>query len=181
MPPPPTYVWDCHQICSDRTTWYLCLMLPTTLKKGLWTGCSPSHERIGYISQDFVPWINSIHHGRQSNPNSNRLVWKGDQGKKNKKGKWTLDPAWFLKGYFHHLARGQRRDLILARVALGWFLRGYFMGWHKPTPSVTCRWTGQAGLIRSETQRAIASLDNKHHSSKSPQQQAKNTGGRMAP
>lgn len=34
------------------------------------------------------------------------------------------------------------------------------MGWHKPTPSVTCRGTRQAGLIRSQTQRAIASLDN---------------------
>lgn len=151
------------------------------LRKGSEQDVLQATNELGTYHKTLYLELNSIHHGRQSNPNSNRLVWKGDQGKKNKKGKWTLDPAWFLKGYFHHLARGQRRDLILARVALGWFLRGYFMGWHKPTPSVTCRWTGQAGLIRSETQRAIASLDNKHHSSKSPQQQAKNTGGRMAP
>lgn len=29
----------------------------TLLNEGLWIGCSPSHKEIGYIEQDFVPWI----------------------------------------------------------------------------------------------------------------------------
>lgn len=79
------------------------------------------------------------------------------QKAKKKKKKKSLDPAWFLKGYVH---QGDKERFNSCQGSTGWFPRGYFMGWHKPTPSVTCRWTRQAGLIRSETQRAIASLDN---------------------
>lgn len=34
-------------------------------------------------------------------------VEEGRPGREKQKAKRTLGPAWFLKGYFHHLARGQ--------------------------------------------------------------------------
>lgn len=78
---------------------------------------------------------------------------------KKQKAKRILGPALFLQGYSHH-RQGDKERFNSCQGITGGFPRGYFMGWHKPTPSVTCRWTCQAGLIRSETQRAIASLDN---------------------
>lgn len=81
----------------------------TTLSKELWIGCSPTHKEIGYTyNKTLYLKLNFIHHGWQSNPNpTTATVWGGRPGREKQKAKRTLDPAWFLKGYFHHLARGQ--------------------------------------------------------------------------
>lgn len=113
-----------------------------------------------------------LNHGWQSKPNPNQTTATvcyhqveqshGEEGgprREKQKAKRILGPALFLQGYSHHL-QGDKERFNSCQDITGGFPRGYFMGWHKPTPSVTCRWTCQAGLIRSETQRAIASLDN---------------------
>lgn len=66
---------------------------------------------------------------------------KADQEEEKKKKKGQKEP-WvqlYLYRVILTIQQGDRRDLILARASLADSLEDILWGWHKPTPSVTCR------------------------------------------
>lgn len=119
MPPPPTYVWDHHQICSDSTTWCR-VWYATTLSKGFRIGCSPTTKKLGTYNKTLYLKLNFIHHGWQSNHNpTTATVWRGRETRERKtKSKTNPRSNLVFKGLLSPLSKGTRRDLILARVAL---------------------------------------------------------------
>lgn len=70
------------------------------------------------------------------------MVRKADQEEEKKKKKRGQKEPWvqlYLYRVILTIQQGDRRDLILARVSLADSLEDILWGWHKPTPSVTCR------------------------------------------
>lgn len=68
------------------------------------------------------------------------MVRKADQEEeKKKKGQKEPWVQLYLYRVILTIQQGDRRDLILARASLADSLEDILWGWHKPTPSVTCR------------------------------------------
>lgn len=67
------------------------------------------------------------------------MVRKADQEEEKKKGQKEPWVQLYLYRVILTIQQGDRRDLILARASLADSLEDILWGWHKPTPSVTCR------------------------------------------
>lgn len=68
------------------------------------------------------------------------MVRKADQEEeKKKKGQKEPWVQLYLYRVILTIQQRDRRDLILARASLADSLEDILWGWHKPTPSVTCR------------------------------------------